>query len=611
VNSSHFIAIVSMRGQMMRNQFRKSGKANMVISVIVAVLAALSSLGSFVFAVGWGKFFLARMEPFQLIYVWDLLVVVFLFAWAIALMVELQRSEMLSLKNLLHLPISLSGAFVLNYLSSLASLTILLFLPTMFGLCLASVLHFGSKSLVVFALLTSFLLMVTAVSYQLRGWLARLMENKRRRGTVITMTTIIFVMIFQLPVMINLGAGFSRSEIPRARRAAHARRLDALKEQQKAGEIKIDEYSTSVEVAKAEFAGERAALREAETVAVNHTATVVNAALPIGWLPYGASAAASGAVSAPWLCVLGMSTIGFVSLALAYRCTLRVYTGDHNKEYRPFAGKRVKVLAMDSILEKNIPFLTATQSVITMATFRSLLRAPEAKMALLTPLIFACVFGSMMLTGEMDKLPEIVRPWFGVGALGMSLVGMMQMLLNMFGLDRHGFRAYVLMPAARRDVLLGKNMGIFPVAGTLSAFLIVFIGIAGEMHFTHVVATVVQIVVEFFIYFTISNYVSIVAPFGMAVGTMKPVSMKFSVFVMQLVALLFVPVALLPATLALAAELLANEFGGIHGIPIYLLLTLIELPIAVWFYSKMLNFQGRHLQEREQIILDVVSKVSD
>ena len=611
MNPRHSTAIVRMRWQLMRNQFLKSGKVNWVISVILTVFAALGSLSSFVLAVGWGRFFLAKMEPFYVMYVWDVLAAMFLFAWAIALLVELQRSEMLSLKNLLHLPISLAGAFFLNYTSSFASLTVLLFFPPMFGLCLASVLYFGSKSLVVFALLTSFLLMVTAVTYQLRGWLARLMENKRTRGTVITITTIVFVMIFQIPNMVNLSVMGSRSEEMKALRTAHAERLAELEDRLKAGEIEMEEFTASVQSAEQGAAEQRKAVREAETAAMNHTASVVNAALPIGWLPYGAGAAAGGAVISPWLCVLGMSTIGFVSLALAYRSTLRAYTGDHNKEYRPIERKAAKVLATDSILEKSVPFLTESQSVVTMATLRSTLRAPEAKMALLTPLIFACVFGSMTLTGPMDELPEFVRPWFGVGALGTSLVGMVQMMLNMFGHDRQGFRAYVLMPTPRRDILLGKNLGIFPVAGTLAALLIVFMGIAGRMHYTHIVATLLQIVVSFFIYFTISNYTSIVAPIGMAVGTMRPVSMKFSVVVMQFIALLLVPVAIIPAALALAAELLAGAFGGLHGIPIYLLLTLIELPLALWFYNRMLNLQGRHFQEREQAILEVVSKVAD
>jgi hypothetical protein len=33
--------------------------------------------------------------------------------------------------------------------------------------------------------------------------------------------------------------------------------------------------------------------------------------------------------------------------------------------------------------------------------------------------------------------------------------------------------------------------------------------------------------------------------------------------------------------------------------------------MALWFYIKMLDLQGRYLQEREQSILDVISKVAE
>jgi len=73
VNSRHLTAIVHMRWQMMRNRFRKSGMTNRIVTLILVVLAVLGSWGSFVFAVGWGRFFLAKMEPFHVIYVWDVL----------------------------------------------------------------------------------------------------------------------------------------------------------------------------------------------------------------------------------------------------------------------------------------------------------------------------------------------------------------------------------------------------------------------------------------------------------------------------------------------------------------------------------------------------------
>ena len=613
MNFSHLAAIVRMRWQMMRNRFRRSSQANWIFTIILTVLAALCSFGSFVFTVGWGKFFLAKMDPFYVIYVWDAFAVMFLFSWMIGLMTELQRSEMLSLKNLLHLPISLREAFFLNYASSFASLTILLLVPTMLGVCVASVLHFGIKSLVAFALLISFLFMVTAVTYLLRGWLARLMENKRTRGTVIAVTTIGFVLICQLPMMVNMASIGSMGDAARERNAAYTTELSELEKQLKSESISLEDYTASVESTKEAFTQREKELSEATKAAITKKAKLVNASLPVGWLPYGASAAATGAVFTPWMCVTGMFTIGLASLVFSYRSTLRGYTGYHNKTYQAVARRKTKALSGESLLDQNVPLLTDTQSVIAMATLKSTLRAPEAKMALLTPLIFACVFGSMLFKGPLGQIPELALPWLGIGALTVSLMGMVQLMLNLFGLDRQGFRAYVLMPAQRRDILLGKNIGIFPIVGALSLLLIVFVGVVVKLEMTHIVATLLQVLIGYLLYSLISNYVSIVAPTGMAVGSMKPVSMKLSVVVIQLVAVILIPIVIIPAALALATEQLNTEVLHVvpNTIPVYLLLTLMQLPIAIWFYCRVLDRQGRYLHGREQAILDVISKVAD
>ena len=610
MNISHLAAILRLRWQIARNQFSKSGRANRIISVVALALAALGSLGAFALASLAGHQLLSEISPFDTIYAWDALAGAFLFFWAIALMVELQRSEMLSLRNLLHLPISLSGAFLLNYASSLVSLTVLLFLPAMLGFSLASVLYFGARMLVVFPLLASFLLMVTAVSYQLRGWLARLMENKRRRGTVVAITTFLFVMVFQVPNLINMRAMTSRSAARQEQREALTAQLAELQKQHQAGTIDVEGYAAAVKKAEEAYQEQRTAIQAAASQARNRAVGLANAVLPIGWLPYGASAAAGGAIVTPWLCVCGMSAIGLVSLALAYRSTVRVYTGSYNREHRPGTRASAKQLSSRSILEKDVPFLTPSQSVIALATLRSLLRAPEAKMALLTPVIFAAVFGSMMLTGQFNRWPDFGLPWLGIGAIMMSLVGMAQIMINMFGLDRQGFRAYVLLPAPRRDVLIGKNMGVFPFAAMLTVFLVLFVAVVGRMELTHIVASLLQLVIALFIFFTISNFISIVAPIGMAAGTMKPISMNVSVVLWQFAGLLLIPATVLPATVALAGEQLTGVITSRQQIPIYLLVTLLELPIALWFYVKVVTLQGRMLQEREQAILEVVSKVA-
>lgn len=611
MNLGHFNAIVRMRWQMARNQFKKSGQANQIISTILLLMAIVSSVCSFIFAIGWGWYFLAKIDPFYVIYVWDALCVLFLFGWAITLMVEIQRTEMLSLKNLLHLPISLKSAFFLNYTSSLVSLVLLLFLPGAVGLCFASVVEFGIGSFVVFPLLAAFLLMVTAVTYQLRGWLARLMENKRTRGTVISATIMVFVLVFQIPNLINLSSMASRNAGKHQLRDAREQQISELQLQLTNGEIVQAEFLEQKEVVQQDYDAGRQKQKDAETAAINTTAELVNLVLPVGWLPYGASAAAHGAVITPWLCVFGMSGIGLVSLTLAHRSTIRAYTGYHNKGHRARVQKDTKESARSQLMEWRFPLLSDQQSAVSLATFRSTLRAPEAKMALLTPLIFACVFGSIIFTSKLDSVPQFVRPWIGVGALGISVIGMTQLMLNMFGLDRQGFRAYVLMPVQRRDILMGKNLGSFPISATLSAMLIVFMGVAAEIRVTHVIATVLQIGVTFFLYYTISNYTSIVAPIGMAVGTMKPVSMNLKVVVAQMVAVFLTPVTLLPAVIALGTEQLTAFATGMTGMPIYLLVTLAEIPVAIWCYRKILTSQGELLHRHEQNILSVISKVSD
>src|SRR5262249_43190461 len=90
-----------------------------------------------------------------------------------------------------------------NYFSSLASVSLLLFLPAMIGLSLGLFLSRGWPMLLLLPMLASFLLMVTALTYQFQGWLATLMANPRRRRTIIVLTTMFFVLLSQMPNLVN------------------------------------------------------------------------------------------------------------------------------------------------------------------------------------------------------------------------------------------------------------------------------------------------------------------------------------------------------------------------------------------------------------------------
>ena len=147
---------------------------------------------------------------------WDGLVALFLVFWTIGIVTELQRSEIIDLSRLLHLPVSLRDVFLLNYLASHFSFSLALMLPAMLGLTVGLVLGTRARRwLLLFPLVFGFFFMITAWTYCLRGWLASLMVNKRRRRAIIMGVTMAFVLLAQLPNLLT-NVWFARQAQPSA-----------------------------------------------------------------------------------------------------------------------------------------------------------------------------------------------------------------------------------------------------------------------------------------------------------------------------------------------------------------------------------------------------------
>ena len=206
MNWHHFQAILWLRWRMRVNQFRRGGILQLVIMTFVMVIALLAGIGFFFAGFLVGQLGLAQAPPVVQMAVWDGLVAIFLFSWTAGVVAELQRSESLSLEKLLHLPVSLTGAFLINYFATLVSLSMIVFIPATTGLSLGLVFVKGPLMLLLFPLLAAFVLMVTALTYQFQGWLASLMQNKRRRRTVLVIVTASVILLGQLPNLINIYA---------------------------------------------------------------------------------------------------------------------------------------------------------------------------------------------------------------------------------------------------------------------------------------------------------------------------------------------------------------------------------------------------------------------
>jgi hypothetical protein len=615
VNARHLRTFVWLRWRLLVNSWRRGGSLNAALMIIVAVASLVLAVPLFLGAVALGMYLIPKAAPAHLMYVWDAMVVAFLFFWCIGLLVELQRSEPLALSKFLHLPVSANAAFLINFFSSLLRFSLVMFVPLMSGYALALVFAKGWPLLPVFPLLAAFLLMITALTYQLQGWLGALMSNPRRRRTVIVVATGVFVLVCQLPNLVNFSMTPRIIEQNKARFTAFDAETKKTLGALHAGQITIEESNRRLKEAHEALERSRnednrrfAALWERRT-------RLVNAVLPVGWLPLGVATAAEGDFVPSLAGLAGMALIGSVSLWRAYRTMVHQYQGGLANQGRPPIPVPAPVEAGPAqirprgtlLVEAQIPGISEPVAAIALGGFRALVRSPEAKMMLLTPLILIPVFGSMLWQGA-EKLPEQVRPLLATAGMAMVLFGLLQMMGNQFGFDRDGYRVFVLSAARRRDILLGKNLVFAPLALVMAAILLPVVQAISPMRVAHLLALVPQFVSMYLLLCLLTNLMSIYAPFHVAAGTMKPSNPRFVVILVQsLMFLLVFPLTQGATLLPLGIEAVLGLWGWTTNGIICLVLSLALCAAVVGLYFALLGWQGELLQDRERKILEGVT----
>ena len=262
--------------------------------------------------------------------------------------------------------------------------------------------------------------------------------------------------------------------------------------------------------------------------------------LPVGWLPLGVMAAAEGRVVPSILGLLGMTLIGTASLWRAYRTTIGLYQGQSSQPERPAGGprshrRRAPGSRASVLLEARLPGLSEPVSAIALGGLRSLVRSPEAKMMLLTPVIMIPIFGSMLLERACTIFRSRSGRWSPSAAMVLVLFGVVQLMGNQFGFDRDGFRVFVLSPAPRRDILLGKNLAFAPLALGMAVILLTIVQVVCPLRLDHFLAMFPQYVSMFLLFCIFTNLMSIYAPFHVAAGSLKPSNPKLSTVLLQLV----------------------------------------------------------------------------
>jgi hypothetical protein len=606
VKLEHLRAFIALRWKLKFRQFKRAGAANAIALGFLALLilsgASLATAGLFFV----GYLGLAKESPAVIMYVWDGVVIAFLFFWAVGLLGELQRSESLSLGKFLHLPVSPAGICLINYLSSLFSLGMAIFAPAMLALAIGLWAGRGQALWWLLPLVVAFLFMISALTYQFQGWLAALMINPRRRRTVIVLVTVAFIVLVQGPNLAQMYWRFDNQDARPRHRVTGA---------MEAGRVGIEEY----ERRQAEYkrqqaeADERAvrAKREVESNAYRY-ATVLNLVLPPGWLALGAFYSALGSSLPALGAIAGMSAVGFYSLWRSYRTTVRIFTGEFTKK-KSSANAAVAPMAADQVdqplvVERHLPWIDERAAAIALAGFRGLTRAPEAKLMLLGPVIMVLVFGSMFFTGRMMKVPATLTPLMAAGGMMMVLFTMMQILGNQFGFDRAGFRVFVLSPARRRDILLGKNLSMAPWVFALAAVVITCLQLTLPMSVDELVACVPLFAAMYMVFSLWANLLSILAPMAIPAGTLKPSNPKFWVILLHMVFMFMTPVVMSPLLLPWGITAALRQSG--INLPICTVLTVVMAAVVGVIYWLLLDLEGDLLARREQKILEtVVSKV--
>lgn len=614
MNFAHGRTILWLRWRLACNQINKLSWVNRILLWLVVVGSAIGGVASFLLAISLGGWILPAEWPAWMVLVWDGLILAFLMSWIIGVLTDLQRTEPLSLDKFLHLPVSPRGVFLLNYFNSLISLSSVAFAPLMFGLSVALVQRYGGWMAAGVALVAVFFLMVTALTFQFRGWLALLMQDKRRRRTIVTVVTLFVILMSQIPNLLDLTVFRGRERENKLARAAERTERDELQRQISNGAVTSEEAERRL----AELDQRRAARERARLEQILGWTHQANRWIPFLWLASGIDSLAQHQAWPAAAAFGGMLALASISLWRSYRSTLRLYGGAERRAIRNMPGSPPTELPRGPAepvawktnwVESPLWGLNEQQTAVAWMTLRNISRAPEAKLAILAPIFAVLLLGSLMIFRTTEPLAPVFRPLTAMGLGFFAMVGVSQLIQNQFGFDRDGFRALLLGPIPERDILIGKNTATAPIALGLALAALIAQQIALPMPLSHFVASLFQLGTIYLVACLVGNLMSILTPMAVASGSLKPANYKFATLLLQFILFFLAPLGMLPALLPWGLELLLSKSGILGNIPIYLLGAGMYFVALAAAYRGLIRWQADLFRERKWKILETITDV--
>ena len=659
---NHFQTFVWLRWRIRTNQLRHGSSLGKLLAAILLVSFAMVAVGLFVIGGILGALvprFVPRENYFLL---WDGFIAVFCFIWVIHVATDIQRSDAITFDRILHLPVAFSQAFALNYLSTLMSMTLLSLCAFCFGFIFGSCFSIGPIALLFPIPFAVFLVAITALTYQLQGWLAAVMSNPRRRQVVMIVLPLCIIVISQIPAF--FATRFAKSGSVRASAREFAAPptpaspavlpqvistvpSNSTNEAQfgvepsvpsnsgiesipddlhQAGSIKNLDWM-EVEAGKASDYREKKERREMDDAATRSRwigrFRQLNLFLPPLWMAGCVESIMSGTLHVLWL-TGAMAFVGFVSLQRNYRQTIRFYQGQTDsraaepRALAAFVGKKGSTMRLESaalssgeksvlLVERRIPFVSEETSAIITMTLQSMTRAPEVKLYLLLPLIAPFILFGVLQSWQLPQIDELKAAVI-VGFTSCSLFITSGMLGNYFAYDRAGFRAFVLSPIRRERILLGRNLATAPFLLLQSFLLALSIGVYFGMAIDKMLCSLFLSASILPLYGLLTNCMSILTPFPLAAGSIQPKQFNLVPILFSLVLSMIMPAITVLALLPLGLEWVLDRFIPSAGFfPFALLLSIAWLTGSIAIYRWLLPWEGKLLANREKELLRVVT----
>jgi hypothetical protein len=428
--------------------------------------------------------------------------------------------------------------------------------------------------------------------------LAAWISNPRRRTTAMVLFSLFFIVVFPL---LFLG-------IPR---------LIGYLEQPRTAARVVPKEPSPTPPAEPALTVEPAPPNRSKLNELSGAIAWSQVVFPPLWMAGCATSMAQGRWHVGWLTPL-MVGLAVLSLHRNYRMTVRFYQDGFNtyvaeagSESRLSSDRSRVTKAPTNWMESSLPWVSSTVSAIVMQTWLSMWRAPELKLMLLAPLLQP-LMGLFLIRLWNGTEGEAFRTLVALGLAGFGLYTTSGILGNQFGLDRAGFRAWVLSPIPRWEILHGRNLALGIPAWCTAALMGLTVGIWWELPIDKLIFLLLTLAsfVPFFL--LVSDLMSILSPFGLPPGAIQPKEFSWKHIVINLLLSMLYPALLgwtaLPFACEVGADLL---FPGLRPWPIAMLMAVPWLVLSIGLYRSLLPWVGTCMAYWELEILKTVTSTLD